>query len=899
MQSTYKFTVIKTMGKRRVLATLTEQQLQAVIILGGGLFGIPSYKHTIAAIRAAATKKERDQLKRRLPATFLSCHYAGSQANKNNAYTYVPVIQLDFDFAENPQLRNQELLGDYLTQLQQLGYNCFRSPSGGLKIAVPVTSDKKAHNQAYTALNQLFKERYGLTGDTNCKGVVRTMLLSHDPLFRWSTTATPVNPFVGYTPSAPVPAVSSINWEQVDASSVAGTFQGVVNQLAATGVSWQPGKHNEFLMGVSECKRRGLRLEEILNLTHTHLAGRYRGDYTREHVTCELSRFYQNYFGKGLSGAAPASGAQPAHVFEHHLSEQLEFIHAELLEKKTLYIDAPTGSGKTHLIKLLAAKLAAKVDLLMPTTALAEQQTSLAVATGEKPLSREQHQAQVLATCYESIGKARQRQATVLVVDEAHELATAYSYRSRTIQEIQRYVSEYEYVIYLSGSMFPLTSGALTGQHVLRFQPASKREVDYDLVELEKVSDSEYFASQVQAGRLNVFYKNNKEELQALYTILITRGLRVALVTADEKQADAYQAIVFRSTLADYDVLLTTCLIQAGVNVNDEQAVHIVFAKGCTLMDYIQFVARFRKVKPSVAICHNGKLGAIPGTNLQADYQHLQAEAALYQAAAQRNAGLDYGEQSFVSMRTPPAGVLKANGFYRPDAYWLLAQAYEAATRGCTGNKNLLDAYLRAHNFNQVRVLTPESDQVRDEQVVSAKKQARKVSKEKMAEIVSKLFDKQLVPKSKAERDVAARFGFLSSYMDREAIQAQPELLTKEATYRRQHNRLAYLVSKHAVRAGLALKEATRVEYEKLAKLEELVGNATSLTPALAHQHATTAFGKLSEKAAHEKMRIVFDFERQRQQQQQQRAFHYLIHGKHQLKAASSTPDPTLDFFFE
>lgn len=65
-----------------------------------------------------------------------------------------------------------------------------------------------------------------------------------------------------------------------------------------------------------------------------------------------------------------------------------------------------------------------------------------------------------------------------------------------------------------------------------------------------------------------------------------------------------------------------------------------------------------------------------------------------------------------------------------------------------------------------------------------------------------KLFAKQLVPKSKTERDVAARFDFLNSYMDRAAIQAQPELLAKEATYRRQHNRLAYLVSKHAVRTG-------------------------------------------------------------------------------------------------
>ncbi|RZK44764.1 MAG: AAA family ATPase, partial [Hymenobacter sp.] len=571
----------------------------------------------------------------------------------------------------------------------------------------------------------------------------------------------------------------------------------------------------------------------------------------------------------------------------------------QFLAKKTLYLDAPTGSGKTHLIKLLAQKLDAKVDLLMPTTALAEQQTSLVVATGEKPLSREQQQAQVLATCYESIGKARQRQATVLVVDEAHELATAYSYRSRTIQEIQRYASDYEYVIYLSGSMFPLTTGALANQHVLRFQPAQQRAVAYDLVELDKVSDSEYFASQVQAGRLNVFYKNNKEELQALYTILTARGLRVALVTADEKQADAYQSIVYRSTLAEYDVLLTTCLIQAGVNVNDEQAVHIVFAKGCNLMDYIQFVARFRLVKPSVAICHGGKLGIIPSVNISAQYQLLQAEAAHYQAAAKLNAGLEYGEQSFVSMRAAPVGVIKINGYFRPDTYWLLSQTYEAASRGCVGNKNLLDAYLARHNFHQVGVCVPEADQVKDELVVSAKKQVQKVSKERMAEIVNLLFASQLIPKTKAERDVVARFNFLSMYLDRSAIQAQPAWLIKEATYRRQHNRLAYLVSRRAVAMGLALKEATRIECEKLMKLEKMVGDATSLAPALAYQYATSAFGKLSEKAAHEKLAIIFQFEKVRLQQQGQRSFQYAIQGKHKLKAISTDPDPELDFFFE
>lgn len=896
-----QFTIIN--DARQVIATVTPAQFADITRQGGGVHGVPTYLHLIQAIRASKDEEEQSALKTMLPAAFVSCRYVGRTAFKGDVYNYVPLVQLDFDVADNEflaTLHDRQIIKNYLTT--EKGFCAFDSPRGGLKMIVPITSPMERHNAAYTALNAVFSQTMGLVGDANCKGVVRMMYLSYDPQCQWNDNRAAVDPFRYYEPTTPAPtAATAINWETVDTSSVKGLFTSVVGQLTAKGTVWTKGRHNEFLMGVCGCKWHGVGVAELVKMVHAYINGKYRGDYTKGFVTTELLRIYTNYFGKGLTQSKGVSIGGMV-TFKQHLSEHQAMIWTELQAKKTLYIDAPTGSGKTYLIAELAKLAAVKVDLVMPTTALAMQQHNLALgiasATGTASLSDEQRGARVLATCYESIAKASQRGALLLVVDEAHELATAYTYRANAVQLVQRYSTNYEYVVYLSGSMFPILRDE-NRDRVLRFAPEQPRAVPYSLVTLpigEK--DSDFFRATIQAGALNVFYKNDKAELVALAEVLRGRGLKVALVTADTKAGDAYEGIVNDSTLVGFDVLLTTCLIQAGVNINDAGAVVITFGTSGALMDYIQFSARFRKVVPSIRICHKGELGAIASYKEEKTRKLLQMDANKQNIIKEMNQTKEQGEYSSTRFVAKPDGVLNNGSAFVVDEYALLSERYVCECRNATANVNVLHAYLQRHGF--VFVPYTLATFVTDEALSDAKHRGKQVRKENTARALAALWAGTLTPKAKYEKDMQQRFLKLSQYLDRATIHQNPDMLTNASEYKRQYNRIGYALCAEAAGKGFALVPTTAVYFNKLQAVETMFKPSSTVPTDQARASIEKVFGVLGDAGVMETVGTVYEVTRRRVRVGSARVYVYEVGSLRQrAKAAKAIGDNGLeDFLF-
>ena len=900
-----RFTIIDNLNTRRVLANVTPEQFAEITRAGGGCHGVPVYRPLIEAIRASTDEAEQSRLKKLLPGAFVSCRYTSPLARATDPYEYVPLMQLDFDMQDNEVLANPHYFNSikfFLTK--EKGLCAFNSPRGGLKVLVPITSAPNRHNEAYTALNAMFTGVAGLVGDPNCKGVVRLMYLSWDKACQWDSSRAAVDPFMNYDPTAvgAAPASASVvDWSNVDTSSVEGVFAGIVEQLEGAGTRWTKGSHNAFLLGVSECKRRGVSVEELLNMVHAHVAGRYGGDYSEDVVTAEIIRFYSNYFGKGLTPRKHlyTGGAV---TFERYLSEHTALIWDALQAKKTLYIDAPTGSGKTYLIAELAKLAGVKVDLVMPTTALAMQQNApdlgIVSATGTASLTDEQRGAPVLATCYESIAKASQRGARLLVVDEAHELATAYTYRSHAVQLIQRFAPNYEYVVFLSGSMFPVLRPADAGR-VLRFAPAQPRVVPYALVPLAAgEKDGDFFRATVQAGALNVFYKNDKAELIALAEVLRARGLKVALVTADEKASAAYEGIVKGSTLVGFDVLLTTCLIQAGVNINDTAPVLVTFGTGCTLMDYIQFSARFRRVVPGVRICHKGELGALSSFNDEATRTLLQMDADKQNLIKKLNQTKEQGEYSSTRFVAKPDGVLDNGTSFVVDEYALLSERYVCECRNATANANALHAYLQQHGF--VFAPQPLASLVTDEALSDAKQRGRQVSKENTARALVALWAGSLVPKTKHEKDMQQRYVKLSQYLDRATLRQRPELLTNPAEYKREHNRIGYALCAETMGKGLALVPATALRYNKLNEVEKMFKPGDVVASEQVRQAVEKVFGVLGNDGVADTLGTVYKVQRKQVRVGAGRGYVYTVGEKHApVAGATAEGDNGLsDFLF-
>ena len=698
------FQIIENLNSTTVTNTLTSAQLAEVIRVGGGVHGVACYKQAIINLRGEKDKAKQDDIKRyHIPAFIPSVNYPGNSRATGETYEHLPYMMLDVDGKDNPHLAKT---GAAFTALLP-GELVFMSPrgDGGRKMLIPVVLrnqfDYPAAYQHLTAVVNTLLQKRGkapVKFDDKAALITQTCLLSWDKNVQHGDEMATVTPPYGAVKSKPTRGANSVlseaDWLNVDTSSVSGLFNSTVTKLAAAGTVWGKSSTYGFLLEIVRLKLHGVTSPELVNLVHQHAAGKYTSKHRKDVVTKRLTKLYSELFANVEQPATAEPVAGNLYEFDQYLTEHLDAVWQQLQQHQTLFIDAPTGAGKTTLIRELAKLSGLTLDLLCPTTALAQQQPTH--LTGAGMLEAEHYTAPVLACCYESVAKVRKRQADVLVIDEAHELASAYNYRSEAIQTIAEYAAGYKHVIYLSGSMFPLASDK-NMINLLKFRRKIAKPVPFDIVTLGKrEKDTDYFASTLRSNVLNVFYKNNKAQLAALEQYLSTRGLRVLLVSADTKEDDGYRAMIAEETLRGYDVVLTTCMLQSGVNVIDTRPVHIVFGLGANVLDYIQFSARFRAITPTVEIVHSGKVGALFGFNEQITRQQIEATIAGLNQAKKINNDLKINQKSFFKPSTIDGTCLDGHGQYEVDDYYLLHKKNEVLNTNANNNVLFLRTVLAA-----------------------------------------------------------------------------------------------------------------------------------------------------------------------------------------------------------
>ncbi|WP_224997671.1 BT4734/BF3469 family protein [Cesiribacter sp. SM1] len=852
--------------------TLNVKQVFEVIKSGGGVHQVDNIKPKIEYIQTH-TKQEYEYIKLSLPSFTVSADFEDRRDKKADKI-YTQILGFDFDKMSSQQVTQAyDRLKEYPATLL-----LFKSPSGkGLKVFIKSDCTESEHDQFYRCMALSFKSQFDLDADMQCIDYTRLCFFSYDSdaYLNEESHIAPASEIIRKykhlvtDSSTSNSEVDSFDYSAVNTENIKSLFDSFINTLQASGVDWIDGQRNKFLLEICKVKKFGISFNECLTELLTFINGRYTNDYNAKSIPEKLAYNWKNYFKeyKPLD-SGPVDQNQSQLKISHYLTEQKDLIKSNLLDKRILFIDAPTGSGKTTLVKALASELNLKTDIIMPTTALVEQQADISGITGRRALTVDMVKADVLACCYNSINKIQDRQSKLLVIDEAHSLVSDYGYKSNTIQDIQRQLNNYEYIIYLSGSMLPL-EGKYSPENLLSFEKVNRFKYQYQLIRLdEKVSNKDYFISGLEAGKLNVFYKNDKTELDKLYTFLTeVRGLKVAYVSSDKKDRLEYTGITKNASLNGYDVLLTTCVIQAGVNINecDREAV-ITFGSGSTLIDYVQFTARFRKQVPAIKIIHSGKLGQIQLPDNEELKARMDLELKHLEQAREKNKNRDwcFNAANVDKIVNSLDYVFEdVNGEYQKDSYCLLYNNYQTLNDNIRSNVRVLKHYLEQFNFIEVEA---DSISIDKEDVKEIKQVGRNVRKEKKLKIESIIdsmfkgthtFNQHL---DSTTDELEKKYIFLSQYLSNDEIKKQ-NLLTSKKDYDIVESRIKYNLVEKEIKAGNQVSNSALVNYQRLKNLEKQIQvNTTYTNKELKDLIVKAGFTTTSKNYISKSLGVLFDY---------------------------------------
>jgi hypothetical protein len=164
----------------------------------------PKYKYKVETIRGIEGKKERDAIKRKLPAITPSGIF--TYRRESSLIQHSGLIQIDIDLTgKNKLISNWDDLRTELKKIPQIAY-LGKSVSGyGYWGLIPIPNDAKNHRFYFDALEEIFMKNWGIELDDKPKNVASLRGYSFDPEAYFNHKAKPflikkiVNPKLGQT----------------------------------------------------------------------------------------------------------------------------------------------------------------------------------------------------------------------------------------------------------------------------------------------------------------------------------------------------------------------------------------------------------------------------------------------------------------------------------------------------------------------------------------------------------------------------------------------------------------------------------------------------------------------------------------------------------------------------
>jgi len=307
------------------------------------------------------------------------------------------------------------------------------------------------------------------------------------------------------------------------------------------------------------------------------------------------------------------------------LEEARRELDTALKEEGRLAIEAPTGSGKTTFFAKLPRRTGQRVVVACPTVNLARQAAGKvrgAVAIHGRASTRRSNkaaEAKLVFCTYDTLHQLPDIHRRIVVVDEAHNLINQFGqaadtynpFRADTLRKVLELCEQGQRAVFLSGTMPPLLAQAI-GAKLLQVHRRESNQVRVHVLEADGASADKLTAATLAelhridytADRLHFVFMNNTEQLEAIRAHLIEAGHlkaeQIELITrrtVNQGKRRGFDSIIKKEALPEgVKLVLSTCLISEGVNINNRNIGRVLYAGPRCGDTFRQYVARFRNV---------------------------------------------------------------------------------------------------------------------------------------------------------------------------------------------------------------------------------------------------------------------------------------------------------------
>jgi len=214
----------------------------------------------IDMLRMTGSAKDRDAIKRDLPAVTWSGHFSKRKASALTDYS--DLICLDIDKLKPDQLK---VARDLLVQ-DPFVYFLFTSPSGnGLKIIFKVQGGPECHLRNFLNIEAYFSDRYSLTVDPSGKDVSRLCFLSYDQDAYLNENSTPfVDPGISPDPAPAPPKKKARGAGGPNDKERPGQSLDTLAKFTSQLLKWENGRNNWMHLFACNANRHGFDKGDVL-----------------------------------------------------------------------------------------------------------------------------------------------------------------------------------------------------------------------------------------------------------------------------------------------------------------------------------------------------------------------------------------------------------------------------------------------------------------------------------------------------------------------------------------------------------------------------------------------------------------------------------------------------------
>ena len=295
----------------------------------------------------------------------------------------------------------------------------------------------------------------------------------------------------------------------------------------------------------------------------------------------------------------------------------------ELNHRKRILLKAPTGSGKTTLSHELADEwhaqnglptiIAASLNSIIEQQAAHNKDPYTVFITAKTKESELQNYLQ--GSCYKifvNYDNVAEIAAILgkynLIVDECHELTTAYSYKPEVVRAVQRAAEQAEKSMYMSATPSLLGMSAFYFIEIKSTIEAPKPKGVYYKKRLISTLCKAIATLKPKGDVQQIVLINNKKHIRKTAKALKAIGYNVKTIYTNNLDATTYDNLIKTEILSsNVDVLLCTEKVATGLNIKPNgKKVRLIYTEsnrneagflaGFNRRLYTQFVARVRDV---------------------------------------------------------------------------------------------------------------------------------------------------------------------------------------------------------------------------------------------------------------------------------------------------------------